>query len=1075
MKHFVQHIIVFLMILATIGCQDEFIKEEIIGKGMANVSATLDFKPMSSALTQTRSAGNALKEIDSLHVLLYDSKKELIENWTITEYTESDEDRTNADAENNKSAEAQTKRATFKLPKEIGFGKYYMYAVANIPGLLTNDKYANAIKTVDGLKSIPLIWNTEDISANGQMIGYFTNSFASTQSSEEDELLVIKEKSVKLHAWLRRAASKVTVAFNATKLRENVRIYLKSVQIKDIPISCFLGKRNAVTDDSYPSEKLIQEGEKIDYTGGNPEYLNWPYLRRGDFYGLGAATQTMSIEEQKKKHHAEDVQALYFYENMQGKGIEGTASDKRQDVSGKNENISYPDGNTKPDGTSEHEPSKTGFKDAKPYGTYIEVEAYYYNGNAGDLTYGKIIYRFMLGKDVHLDYNAERNHHYKLTLQFNGNANDVDWHIEYEEEEPEIYSPAPYYISYLYNHGMTYPLRIKTGGKTVKEVKAEITDNRWAPRNPGNFSYWKSMDIPKENLWNGFLSLHKTTETRIQNPNNAPYKINSNQAFYEKSPKRGERVYTIPEGLQENDPQTLTGNGTDVKKDDIYTVTKEIEDEKDILHLEVPMYTRAKQLIKGTAYTGNNPYVAYQRSATVKFTVTFTDEYKIEKEVEIIQAHRIVNPKGVYRSYNNTKSFHAVLKILEGEDQTQFAPLKSDGPWKAYVVGGTAGLVSLRPGKKEDSEEKDGTVYGRTDSEMDFHIDFNPDISVGANESKYAIIRVEYNNYTCQHLIFIRRGYAPDELLPGGAKWHTKNMLTASSETDSPIEEGSLFKYGNWSQPIAASNNKNPENHEKGYWINVKPSDFKGPGSTPLALESGGSSPWQDITSQGSSGTGFDSSTFRVAKVKDYADLYKSEFIEQGYGVLYGDEAEETLTDLNEVYGVNPVKGHGMRGCFVYNRNLEEGYQYTARNVFFPLGASGYGHRKSKEDGMLRYSCNRSSYFLVEDDGITPIPPDSKSMYYPDGINAAPLFYDLYKRPGAIYWVRTRETDNYFNHQGAQGDGNNIVGWDFNYFTFDYYPIVVSNVWGKTIWDNGAAAAVGTENTSDACFIRCVD
>ncbi len=41
----------------------------------------------------------------------------------------------------------------------------------------------------------------------------------------------------------------------------------------------------------------------------------------------------------------------------------------------------------------------------------------------------------MLGKNADDDYNAERNFHYKLTLRFRGHANDVDWHIEYDEDK----------------------------------------------------------------------------------------------------------------------------------------------------------------------------------------------------------------------------------------------------------------------------------------------------------------------------------------------------------------------------------------------------------------------------------------------------------------------------------------------------------------------------------------------------------------------------------------------------------------------------------------------------------------
>ena len=101
MKHLIRHIALALMISIATGCYEEFTAEEIIGEGKANVSATLDFKPMSSALARTRTAGDALKEIASLHVLLYDhDTKRLIDpcKWEIEEYTVSDENRTDEDA-----------------------------------------------------------------------------------------------------------------------------------------------------------------------------------------------------------------------------------------------------------------------------------------------------------------------------------------------------------------------------------------------------------------------------------------------------------------------------------------------------------------------------------------------------------------------------------------------------------------------------------------------------------------------------------------------------------------------------------------------------------------------------------------------------------------------------------------------------------------------------------------------------------------------------------------------------------------------------------------------------------------
>lgn len=417
MKHFVRHIILFLMIATVTGCYDEFMKEETIGEGKASISATLDFKPMSSALSRTRAAGDALKDINSLHVLLYDKDKNLIKNWKIEGYTVSDENRNDSDAENGNSAETSTKRATFKLPEEIDFGKYYMYAVANIPDLLTNQAYSQAIQTVDGLKNITLIWDSEDVAKNGQMIGFFTKSSESVLSA--DESVEVNEKSVKLHAWLRRAASKVTFVYDGTNLNDDVSIYIMAASIKDIPKSCPLGMPNAPDH----IDSLIHDGGIIKYFEGEVQ----PGV--GDF--ITKYTAIVNNQEQTRTYgnHDETTESLFFYENRQGAGE--NMPDKRQDAN--------------KDGALDH-PGLPGadtyrLKDDVPYGTYIEVDAIYRSENPGRSGVGIIKYRFMLGQDVINDYNATRNCHYKLTLKFKGYGNDVDWHIEYKQQVLEVTEP----------------------------------------------------------------------------------------------------------------------------------------------------------------------------------------------------------------------------------------------------------------------------------------------------------------------------------------------------------------------------------------------------------------------------------------------------------------------------------------------------------------------------------------------------------------------------------------------------------------------------------------------------------
>lgn len=418
MKHFVRHIILFLVIATVTSCYDEFMKEEIIGEGKASISATLDFKPMSSALSRTRAAGDALKDINSLHVLLYDKDKNLIKNWKIEGYTVSDENRNDSDAENGNSAETSTKRATFKLPEEIDFGKYYMYAVANIPDLLANSAYSQAIQTVDGLKNIPLTWDSEDVAKNGQMIGFFTKKSGPALSAA-DESLAVNEKSVKLHAWLRRAASKVTFVYDGTNLNDDVSIYIMAASIKDIPKSCPLGAENTPNH----IDSLIHEGGVIKYFDGDVQ----PGVE--DFITKYKAKVNNQEQTRTYGNHNETAESLFFYENKQGAGEE--KPDKRQDADGDKE-LDHP-------GLPGDDTYR--LKDGVPYGSYIEVDAIYRSNNQKRPGVGIIKYRFMLGQDVIKDYNATRNCHYKLTLKFKGYGNDVDWHIEYKQQVLEVTQP----------------------------------------------------------------------------------------------------------------------------------------------------------------------------------------------------------------------------------------------------------------------------------------------------------------------------------------------------------------------------------------------------------------------------------------------------------------------------------------------------------------------------------------------------------------------------------------------------------------------------------------------------------
>lgn len=1009
MKRNILYTFLYILITMTSACRDDMleVEDDFIPEGTSRLTAVVNFKPLTPALNGTsRTQGDAIKAIQSLSVLLYDQdsnliKKQVIENYTI----KGEEYRDNADAENGTTAESQTPHAEFSI--SIPYGRYFMYAVANLGNLENHD-----VSTIKKLKSIPLEWE-ENIRGNDQMLGHFT---INGQENSKDESLVINQKRMTLHSWIRRVVSKVTVAYDASELKEGVFIYLKSVQIKDIPNTCFLGDTNTIKDE----KSLISEGEIIYYYKGE----NIPTF--DEKYPVRLATGVPKYGE-----HSETSNALFFFENMQGAGEKMPSKLQDANNDGILDHPGYP------------EDDSYRLKDAVPCGTYIEVDAYYVSINPEKVGSGSIKYRFMLGKDVEQDYNAERNYHYKLTLKFKNFANDADWHIEYKEPKPGIEVPNPYYISYLYNHSMMLPLKINTGNHTIKKIETEIIDNRWAPNEPGDFNYHRAMDLKEQYQCNGFLSLHKTDSTVITGPEVISKDVN--KTYYEQVPKRGERTYTdMSDGFHSTE---------NAQEEDKYSVKSEKSDSGMIYHVALPMYTRAKQLIKASAYTGNNPYVAYQRKAVVRIVVTLENGDTLQKDVTIYQVRRIVNPKGIWRSHNNDKSFHVELKRLPGEDATKFQTFPSEGPWKAYIVRSTENFTNLSNGVVKGAQD---TIYGKTGSNIDFWINFNG--TCAKDKSRYAIVRVEYHNYTCYHLIFVRQGYAPDNLISGGTKWHTCNMKTVSKETDSPVEEGSLFKFGNWEQPIDAMSNKNPIEKKNGYWTNIKPEDFEDDKDKLLSIAgTTNTSLWENITYKKPEDETFSTpneATWKVASLEDYANLYNDPDIEQGFGILYGDEATQTADDINEAYGYDYENrtGRGMRGCFVYNK-------ITGKNLFFPIGASGYGHRRANEKNgwgnvpiirqvALRYSCGRITYF------------SGTSTKYPDGIDDAPLFYDLFMRPGAIYWLDKQVTQSNNSTLAAlKGAEVDALAWDFNYFTFDFFPISASSV------NTGA----------DACFVRCVE
>lgn len=443
--------------LSTIGCVYDdlpMIDDQPIGDGESRVSFNVSYRPLeAAALGGTRSvAGDKIAAIEDVFVLWYKADSTLAGSKYLSK-GELDINELPRGTEGEKT----TQHAEFTC--DIPYGEYRIYAVVNM-GDLSGDQ---RIKFETDFKAIELKWKQDDIPSNRQMSGYFTLSNVSYVKKEAD-LLKINRPNLVLHSWVRRAASKVTVAFDASKLNENIYIYIKSAQIMDIPLTCPLVNDNTPVKD----EQLLHEGDTILYGDGGDDYNNWLRLS----CGRGA---------NKYGDHENDARSLFFYENMQGQH------------------------------RNKHQYQNFERKDSIQYGTYIEVKGFYKNNSATSPSYGDITYRCMLGKDMVKDFNAERNCHYKLTLVFKNDANDPDWHIvyDYEPTPPEIVVPNPMYISYLSNKNVKIPVTVYYGpGVSVTSIDAEITKNDWG------YTGHPYLHTNKE-LYNGFLSLELIDKTGV--------------------------------------------------------------------------------------------------------------------------------------------------------------------------------------------------------------------------------------------------------------------------------------------------------------------------------------------------------------------------------------------------------------------------------------------------------------------------------------------------------------------------------------------------------------------------------
>lgn len=1088
-------------------CTDDFLDrwggDVTFPEGETAVTLSLDFSPFSASgnAAESRSLpGKTMDKLDDLCLVAYNEDGELIDGFPIRITAEkhnlivTDRERPNSAASNGSTAEAFTKHGEFKVV--LPYGRYYLYGLANLGRRdaggnlevstweVLNGSLADVIKDRETLLNHKVDWDLKNPLNNFEMLGFFTNNeqsySPSTGTDTNNTQVFIDKPGVSLHSWLRRCATKVTVDFDGSELRENVKIFIKKVTIHDIPRQCALGMPNAPSDresELYSfkdgnNRPLTTEGSDFIAYGSGSDHEQWPYISKG----------RKSLPDETGNpvdRHNENAESLFLYENMQGESTE--ERDKEQAPA--------------PDGTVVG--ADTDKKDNVPCGSYIEVEAYYEMTSKLEVSEGTIIYRFMLGKDALKDFNVERNYHLKLTMCPRGNGNDVDWHIEYDRKSGFEWKD-PYYVSYLYNHDSTLHFRYTPeGGKDIKTLIVDIVANNWWPddkygvlttavneQNPltpqeeadplhASFSRNKYPDNDPDGLGgrtkylgNGFLSLRATELTTLTFEQTSKdtdksgwstreyNKYMNDRRFYGvaegDSIDQGRRIYYFKNG--QPDPNDPSNKGREQ-----YEIKQNLDGS---LIFNIPVFTRAKNLVKETGYSGNSSYEGCRRSAYLRVKAILEDGSEESVIMRVIQVPRIVNPKGIYRRSGNNEDFFVELCELTASGSSLFKTIASDGPWMAEVLG-DANFITLN-GRQ--------TINGATGSPVSFNVNFNK--MNRDNKVRNAIIRVRYHNQTCVHLIFVRQGYSSQSLYPGGTEWHTCNYIYDGVEADDPRDEGSLFKYGNTTQPIDASCNifSLPPN------VLPTVSDFHPAPANGIVLATatgnkGASVSWSDIKGNMYAGWGSNN----IASVNDFRRLYNSNLnndgknidpIEHGYGVLYADGATRVAKNVIDAYEYSRYGDKaerdkkGMRGVFVYyynHNNVKD--PYNTKSVFFPIGMAGYGHRRANDgvtgsskdshDGTLRYTTGRNA----------PMPTGDLWM---------PQLYDIYRCNGAIYWA-DRDVWSVEEVNGSTSTVDPYLGLDLNYFTFDVNIITHLNLQKHSLWTGCSDA-----DCIDAIFLRGV-
>lgn len=1123
-------------------CSDDFMSDGLDGNGAkSNISMTVSYYPDVTTDVQTRTSGDAMEQLRKIAVVVFDEYGQLYdvlnEDSLLGLNKEekhndrpqlSEEDRTY----NGSWTEGEQACATFRI-QGLPFGRYKLYCVANTN--ITRSEIAfdptkkeEEIKnygTEEGkLRSYSLTWNSGDIAANDAMFGFFTVYDEKTSdvplSRNDAQIVTIDKTTTRLHAWVKRAASKVTVAFDPSGLHQNVSIFIHKVTIKDIPRTCLLGMDNkpVVGENEDPNAVLIKDGETIYYNNkgeevtvdpgdGDANHLQWMELNNG---------QTV-----RGSDHSATSKALFFFENMQG------------DYSDKEDKERY---NKEPKAGWVHayqerpvdEWNKTPWdydtKDKIAAGTYIEVEGYYESTNDFNVTSGPIKYRFMLGKNTTYNYNAQRNHHYKVTLKFKGWANQPEWHIEYVEDTPDLDAPD-FYMPYNYRERSELPIRFIGDLMTLK---VEIVENDWAPYNfddnlktisqatytpPLSLASLTDADSQKNVfMWNrpswevrngistdpnlatvsggkgdqylGFLALTMPLNPPANVLDNYSYSDGDDvlemlKQIYEKGDKshdpewlaQNERSYNAADLTEGQHPK----QGEALDQSQTYTVYKD----GNATTLLMPLFTRAKSMINAAGWSGNNPYEFHSRIAKLKITATFSvkdkdgndTEVPLTRYVRVIQRPRITNPKAIWKSVDTKHPNFEVTMMTRKSDalNADYTPFKSNGSWTVEVEKDPNNNFTLDPGpnceyeKDGKGEENKNKLIGKTNTEMVFKIKFGGKEACG-------IVHVKYHAEKCSHRIFVRQGDAPIQISGGGATWLSHNLqhggngtynytTTASVSTDATLVDTPL-SFGSYFKYGQLCQGIDESNNDT-YWHLKSVQD---PTKASLRLsDKKATAAWVEIPCKR-----FTTTTSAAALNYSWRD------VKVVSGETYSLPTYDDFLHLTN----NSEFGFGILYGDDAEKTKEKFNEATGYAKMWKPATSAYGMRVviayNKGNGNQVYfplsasgDGRRHQAFMGNDsrpgrliygdtDRRLTEEANKKNVY-------RPIPYNIPYSSGALYWIKKIKDKG---HHEADGDYP-CAAWDMNYFNFDFGPYTANcltyynsgtNSDDQKIWNTGSDA-----------------